>query len=124
MNIKAHGTIFGLGLAYIVAYHSTSALAPFVLVLAYAAFSALHLPDFENGSFKEIITWLLFSPILIAASATSGLISMAIATGGNFHVAYIALGLGVSGLSGLFLLANLLVYTAFTGTKIAAKFAG
>lgn len=121
MNIKAHGTIFGLGLAYIVAYHSTSALAPFVLVLAYAAFSALHLPDFENGSFKEIITWLLLSPILIAASATSGLISIAIATGGDFHAAYIALGFGVSG---LFLLANLLVYTAFTGIKIAVGASG
>jgi len=118
MNIGALGTLFTLALAYIVAFHSTSSLAPFVLIGVYAAFSALDFPDFENGSFKQIMTWLLAKPILVAASATAGLIAVALESGSDFHEAYIALGVGVVG---LFLLANLLVFSSMTGEQLIAE---
>ena len=115
MNIRPLGKLFTLALAYIVAYHSTSSLAPFILVGIYAAFAALDMPDFENSSFKDAMIWLLAKPILVAASATSGLITIALLTGSDFHATYIALGFGVVG---LFLMANLLVFSSMTGKQL------
>ena len=116
MNINALGAVFTLALAYIVAYHSTSAVFPFVLVLMFAAFSAMDLPDFEENSFKEMLTWVLIKPILVAACATAGLIGVALGDGASFHVAYIALGVSVIG---LFLLGNLLAFSLMLGRKVA-----
>ncbi|MEP3055632.1 MULTISPECIES: hypothetical protein [Paracoccaceae] len=118
MNIRSLGVLFTLALAYIVAYHSTSSLAPFVLVGLYAAFAALDMPDFENGSFKDAIIWLLAKPILVAASATFGLITVALKTGSDFHAAYIALGVGIVG---LFLIANLFVFSSLMGKQLVVQ---
>ncbi|MEP4195250.1 MAG: hypothetical protein ABJL99_06370 [Aliishimia sp.] len=118
MNIRSLGILFTLALAYIVAYHSASSLAPFILVGIYAALAALDMPDFENGSFKDAMIWLLAKPILVAASATFGLITIALGTGSDFHAAYIALGFSVVG---LFLIANLFVFSSMKGKQLVVQ---